>query len=115
MKVESAQAKRDEERTANTAVGFEPRRSDRFMAAGEAGVPISKNRLAESIRAGTEARAKELYNRIMLHRRAGIPVAYDKAELGNLLGYSVKTIHEYEDYFNSEECVFQRFLEKGTA
>jgi hypothetical protein len=84
------------------------------MAAGEAGVPISKNRLAESIRAGTEARAKELYNRIMLHRRAGIPVAYDKAELGNLLGYSVKTIHEYEDYFNSEECV-QRFLEKGTA
>ncbi len=47
IKAEDAQAKRDQERAANTAVGYEPRRSDRFNGAVDPAVEraFTKSRL----------------------------------------------------------------------
>jgi hypothetical protein len=97
--------KRESERlAANTAVGHESRSSDRFMPAGSAGVPPSVNRLAEENRREMEQKGRELYQRFILHRQAGIPVNYEKAAFGNLLGFNRGTIREFEVYFNSPEC-----------
>jgi hypothetical protein len=87
---------------------FEPRRSDRFMGAGEAGIPISKNRLAEQIRSETEQKARELYENIQIYKKAGLAINNLKAEFLTLLGYRLGTIQEAEVFYNSLECA-QRF------
>jgi hypothetical protein len=99
---QSRRFKAEDQREANT-VQVESRSSSRFMGAGEAGIPISKHRLSESIRLETEQKGRELYQNIQIYRKAGIPVNHLNAELGSLLGYTVATIHDYEVYFNSPE------------
>jgi hypothetical protein len=112
LQAQERQRTLESQRAANTVSNHEGRRSDRFMGAGEAGIPISKHRLSEENRRVTEQQATELYRRIVLHKRAGIPVDHDKAALGNLLGYRVGTIREFEDYFHSD-AARERFGEIG--
>lgn len=100
--------KRESERiAANSAVGHASRGSSRFSPDGATGTPITKHKLAEINRLEMEQKGRELYQRIMLHKRAGIPVNFDKAELGNLLGFNQGTIREFEAYFNSDACLLR--------
>jgi len=104
-RLEGLKAEREAARQANTVQAS--RSSSRFNP-GESGVPPSKHRLAEETRRVTEARAKELYQQIVLHRAAGIPVNHDMAEWANLLGFTQATVRQSVDYFNSPEAK-QRF------
>jgi len=93
----------EDQRQANTTPGQE-RNGSRFY---EGGTPVTKLKAwQEQQRADApiEQTARELYQRIMLHKRAGIPVNFDMAEWANLLGFTQETVRQSLDYFNSPEC-----------
>jgi hypothetical protein len=93
---------------------FEPRRSDRFMGAGEAGVPISKNRLAESIRAEQEEKLRTTYAEFVAFGKFETVAGRDAAaRLTCLMGYTtVASVPKgFGQYLLSDE-VRQRFMQK---
>jgi len=103
---------RDKELAGLKAAGWTGDRNPSRFNSGESGVPISKNRLAESIRSEQEEKARQLYRTIMLHRQAKIPVNYEVAEFLTLLGYTRKTIEQGVEYLNSPQAK-ERFGEIG--
>jgi hypothetical protein len=86
-------------RQANTVHGQE-RNGSRFMDAG--GVPTSKVRWKQEDDLQRENTARELFQKIQLHKAAGIPVNFDVAAFGNTLGF--QTPAEVVAYLRSPAC-----------
>jgi hypothetical protein len=104
--------RRDSERIAvNTAVGYEARRSDRFMPAGSSGVPVTKVKWKQEADRALEEQARKHYAEFVafngFESEAGRNAA---ANLGNLLGYTVRTGNEFSAYIRSDEAR-KRFME----
>lgn len=99
---QTRQRKLESERAANTVHGVE-RNGSRFY---EGGVPATKVKWKQQIDSQRESDARELYQRIVLHKAAGIPVNYDVAAFGNTLGF--RTPEEVVAYLKSPACA-ERF------
>lgn len=96
----------EEQRAANTAVGYEPRRSDRFMPAGAAGIPVSKNRLAEQIKNEQEEKLRTTYAEFVAFEKFETAQGRDAAaRLTTLMGYNLQTVpRDFGHWLKSDEA-----------
>jgi hypothetical protein len=99
-----------EDQIANNTVAVDQRSGSRFNPNGEGGVPVSKLKRKQESICALEEQARKHYAEFVafsgFETEAGRAAA---ANLGNLLGYSVRTGNEFSAYIRSAEAK-ERFM-----